>query len=218
MPHRDDILKAALTRAGIAPSVIGPALEIDTVLQAWRRRMTQRELGARAIADLGLDIDLADLDVLIAIRAPANEFGAREGETMVATVATRLGIDPSRASRLVADLIRSGHAVRAVSQSDARRTIVELTPRGAALVERVRRYKFLVMGEFLQGWTPQEIAEFVPLLRRFSAWTEQAGPERSESLARQIAALRDADLQADMSADMGADRGASPGADTPRTP
>ena len=193
MPLRDDTIRTDLVAAGIAPEVLESAIAIDAVLQNWRRRFAKRELGARAIADLALEIDLAQLDVMMAIRADAREFGDGEDETMVGTVAARLGIDPSRASRLVADLIRLGHVRRAVSQTDARRTIVELTGKGAATVAKVRRYKFLIMGSFLQGWTADEIATFLPLLERFSAWSEAGTDATSPALARQIAQLRDTD-------------------------
>ncbi len=110
---------------------------------------------------------------------------------MVATVATRLHIDPSRASRLVSELISKNLARRAVSQQDARRTIVELTDHGKSIVEAVRRFKFLVMGEFLSGWTEEERKTFVPLMERFVAWTDEAGaigPERFEHEVAEIAA------------------------------
>lgn len=190
MPQRDDTFRTDLIAAGIAPEVLDPAIAIDAVLQTWRRRFAKRELGARAIADLALDIDLAQLDVLMAIHADAREFDDGAGETTVGTVAARLGIDPSRASRLIADLIRTGHVRRAVSQTDARRTIVVLSDSGATTVEKVRRYKFLIMGSFLQGWTAEEITTFLPLLERFSVWSETSGTPSPE-LADRIARLRD---------------------------
>jgi DNA-binding MarR family transcriptional regulator len=191
MDGQNDRLIADLARLGVSPEATHAALEIDGILQRWRRRMLKRELGQRALVDLDLRLDLAQLDVLMAIWAPANEFADDAGdETMVSTVAARLGIDPSRASRLVADVIAQGLARRAVSQRDARRTVVELTEAGLATVQAVRDYKFLVMGEFLQGWSAAEIATFVPLLERFSVWTDQADPGRSPALAARIAALR----------------------------
>ena len=108
-------------------------------------------------------LDLAQLDVLMAVRAPEAEFGTPcdQTETMVSTVASRLGIDPSRASRVTSDLIRQGLVRRAVSQQDARRSVLELTEEGARLVSAVRTYKFLVLGSFLKDWTPEEVATFL---------------------------------------------------------
>ena len=177
MPSRDDDMRKFLCRAGIAPEAIGASLEIDAVLQHMRRRFRKRELGSAALRDLGLacQIDLAQLDVLIAIWAPSNEFGDDAGqETMVSTIADRLGIDPSRASRLVSDLIGLGYLKRGVSQQDARRTIVELTEKGLVTVDAVRTLKFMILGDYLRGWDSAEVEAFLPLLDRFSTWSQEA--------------------------------------------
>ena len=192
MASRDDHMRDFLFRAGIAPSAVDSALEIDAVMQQWRRRWHKRELGASALRHLQLAdrLDLAQLDVLMAIWAPSREFRCKAGqETMVSTVAERLGIDPSRASRLVSDLIAKGLARRAVSQQDARRTIVELTEDGKTIVRAVRRYKYLLMGDFLSGWSQEERDTFLPLFARFSKWTEEAPGMGSERFAEEIAAL-----------------------------
>jgi len=189
-------VSALLRKAGIADATAQAVVEIDALLQNWRRRAMKRELGQRALVDLKIGIDLAQLDVLFAIDAPVDEFGELAGgETMVATVAERLAIDPSRASRVVSEMVDMGHARRAVSQADARRTIIELTDKGQTVVEAVRAYKFLIMGDFLADWTAEELAAFVPMLRRFGHWPDhtQPGAEKYAAeiafLAAQIAAL-----------------------------
>ncbi|WP_245510627.1 MarR family winged helix-turn-helix transcriptional regulator [Antarcticimicrobium sediminis] len=192
MASCDDGMRDYLYRAGIDPEAVESALEIDAVMQQWRRRFRKRELGASALRDLQLAdwLDLAHLDVLIAISAPANEFGDREGqETMVCTVAERLAIDPSRASRLVSDLISKKLARRTVSQQDARRTIVELSENGKAVVRAVRQYKFLLMGDFLTGWSKEERDRFLPLLDRFSSWTDEAPKMGTAQFSGEVAAL-----------------------------
>ncbi|OWU70454.1 hypothetical protein ATO3_20745 [Marinibacterium profundimaris] len=182
-----------LEKAGIDHRTTEAALDIDASLQQWRRRVSKRELGTAALDAFGLsdEIDLAQLDVLFAISPPLNEFWDDEGtdETMVSTIAARLRIDPSRASRLVSELITKELAQRSVSQRDARRTIVELTERGEAIVFAARRFKFLVLGEFLSGWTDEEIAAFVPLMERFVAWTDDAGRLGRERFAHEISEL-----------------------------
>ncbi|MBW4983549.1 MarR family transcriptional regulator [Mameliella sp. CS4] len=196
MTARDDRLKAQLDRAGIGGEVANAAFDIDAVLQVWRRKVVKRELGLRALEDLGLRLELAELDVLMAVSAPVNEFGEASGEeTMVSTVATRLAIDPSRASRLTSQLIKRGLLRRAVSQQDARRAVLELTDTGIRAVEAVRSYKFLVLGSYLRDWTMEEIQTFLPLLERFSAWSERAACP-SGPVAEEIAKLRD-DLSRD---------------------
>lgn len=182
-------INALLRKAGIAQGTVAAVVGIDALLQNWRRRAMRRELGHRALLDLKIGIDLAQLDVLVAIEAPVDEFGdTANGETMVASVAERLAIDPSRASRVVSEMVAMGYARRAVSQADARRTIIELTPAGRTVVEAVRAYKFLIMGDFLSSWDTDDLQTFVPLLRKFGHWPEHT--ERgSEKFADDIAAL-----------------------------
>lgn len=176
-------LSALLRRAGIDASTADAVMDIDGMLQQWRRRTMKRELGLRALVDLKINMDLAQLDVLVAIEGPAPEFGDPHGEVMVAIVAERLNIDPSRASRLVSEMVDGGYARRAVSQADARRTIIELTERGQAVVEAVRAYKYLIMGASLNQWDKDELAAFVPMLKRFSTWTDgiEAAVEKYDS-------------------------------------
>ena len=182
-------INALLRKAGIAEATVEAVVGIDALLQNWRRRTMKRELGNRALVDLKIGIDLAQLDVLFAIEAPVDEFGEMaSGETMVASVAERLAIDPSRASRVVSEMVEAGYARRAVSQADARRTIIELTETGRAVVEAVRAYKFLIMGDYLSGWSAEELATFMPLLRKFGHWSEHTDPAAAK-FADDIAVL-----------------------------
>jgi len=182
-------INALMRKAGIAEATVDATIEIDALLQNWRRRAQRRELGHRALVDLGIDMDLAQLDVLVSIEAPQDEFGIlSSGETMVATVAERLGIDPSRASRVVSEMVEAGYARRAVSQADARRTIIELTDAGRTIVGAVRAYKFLIMGDFLNSWAPDELTAFLPMLRKFGHWSEHT-ELGAEKFSEDIAAL-----------------------------
>lgn len=177
MPLTDtDDLNALLRKAGINSKTATAVMDVDALLQQWRRRASKREIGHRALHDLKVGIDLAQFDVL-AVIDPAL------GETMVASVAERLGIDPSRASRLVSEMVELGFVRRAVSQADGRRTIIELTDRGRTVVDAVRAYKFLIMGDFLSDWDSAELETFVPLLKRFSTWVDSIEPAAEKHAA-----------------------------------
>lgn len=181
----EDEVARWLARSG-GGDLDGAALALLGTMQRWRRRAARRDLERRAIADLGLKLDVASLDVLTAIWAPVNEFGdVSAQEPTVGTIAQRLGIDPSRASRIVAETIASGYARRAVSQQDARRALVELTETGQAAVLAVRTYKALLLREFLAEWSREELDAFIPLFERFSTWSEQARHGTSEAFRRE---------------------------------
>ncbi len=167
-----------MAQGGLDGAAADAALQLEATMQRWRRRAMKRRLEQRAIEDLGLDLDVPKLDVLSAIEASPAEFDQPDdSETMVGTIAARLQIDPSRASRLITDLISSGHVRRAVSQRDARRTIVELTDEGRNAALEVRAYKVATLGDFLSSWSRDEIETFIPLFDRFSRWSEGREPE-----------------------------------------
>ncbi|WP_254695435.1 MarR family winged helix-turn-helix transcriptional regulator [Oceanicola sp. D3] len=190
MGDRDTEVVRKLEQVGVDESLARSALDLDAVLQRWRRRVFKRELGIRAVQELGLKVELAELDALIAVWRPSNEFGDEvSGETTVGSVANRLGIDPSRASRLTTELIRKGLIRRGVSQEDARRAILEVTPDGGRIVKAVRAFKFYTLGNFLKSWTEEEVRTFVPLLERFSSWSD-APEDPSGRIAAEIADLR----------------------------
>ena len=172
-----------LRQAGIAEQTLQAALQIDVVMQTWRRRAMKRELGSRALQDLKVGIDLPHLDVLMAIVGYGSLGNEDTTEVMVGTVAERLNIDPSRASRIVSEMVDQGFARRAASQADARRTIIELTPRGRAVVDAVRTYKYLIMGDFLASWTSEDVSELVRLLGRFGSWMDEIAPSTARHVA-----------------------------------
>jgi DNA-binding MarR family transcriptional regulator len=188
MPHKQDHIQSLLHSVGADPAVIDAVVRVDDVIQEWRRKMTKRELGHRAIEKLSLPLDLAQLDVLFAISSPGYGADDADSETMVGTVAERLGIDPSRASRMVADMVSSGYARRAVSQIDGRRAIVELTDKGLAITQAVRSYRWLMLADYLAGWPKEDIAIFVPLLERYTEWFSDFA-DREERLGDEISAL-----------------------------
>ena len=138
---------------------LAQSLDTPTSRSANTRVIRLRHNDAKALAETLGDIS----------EGLKNQEG---GETTVGTVATRLGIDPSRASRLTTELIRKGLVRRGVSQEDARRAILEATTEGDRIVQAVRAFKFYTLGSFLKSWTKEEVSTFLPLLERFSTWSD----------------------------------------------
>ena len=91
------------------------------------------------------------------------------GEVTVGTVADRLGIDPSTASRLVADATREGYLARSSSARDGRRSCLTLTEAGRELVRASRQFQRQAFLEATADWTAAERAEFGRLFVRFAA-------------------------------------------------
>lgn len=100
-------------------------------------------------------------------------------EATIGKVAEELNVDPSTASRLIADTIRDGYALRQPSQRDGRRAVLQLTSQGVNLVQDATAFQLQVMRDAMQGWTEQEKQEFSRLFLRFSEALSKASEEQT---------------------------------------
>ncbi|HEY2593524.1 MAG TPA: MarR family transcriptional regulator [Chloroflexota bacterium] len=129
-----------------------------------RRSVTRRELGKRMAPLLGD----GDLSHVMAVDAVDEASEDSRGGVTVGTVAERLGVDPSRASRLVASAIRAGYLARVASQDDGRRSLLQLTEAGRALVETMHAHRQAEFGRAMRDWPERDRQEFARLLTRFT--------------------------------------------------
>lgn len=178
--------EASYRKAGFSPEAAEAIVKIDAAMTKMRRSMTRRELVIEILKELDPGLDLAGLDVMGAVMHwhPENETDASR-EVTVGTVAERLGIDPSRASRIVADVVERGYIRRAASQADSRRIVLEPTAKGIAFGDEWRRRKSEVLIAALKDWSEDELLIFARLVDRFSTWGK-----------RGMAILRQADSDA----------------------
>jgi DNA-binding MarR family transcriptional regulator len=109
-----------------------------------------------------------DLSRVLVAQAVHDGLADPDAEVTVGTVAERLAIDPSTASRLVADAVRDGYLARSASAHDARRARLALTEAGRALVEASRRFQRQVFLEATAGWPAAERDAFARLFVRFA--------------------------------------------------
>lgn len=86
----------------------------------------------------------------------------------VGLMAQRLGIEPSRASRMTAGAIHAGLVRRIASQTDGRSSHLELTPEGSKALEKIQRFRMRFFAQLMSEWSDQECAEFGRLLIRFT--------------------------------------------------
>lgn len=114
----------------------------------------------------GKTVEVSRIMVAEAVAAGPEEPGQ---EMTVGVVASRLGIDPSTASRLVMETINAGYLSRATSQADSRRLRLELTDAGRELVEAAHHYQRVVFEYVTREWSEQERQEFARLLSKFVA-------------------------------------------------
>ena len=114
----------------------------------------------------GQAIELSRILVTEAVAAGPVEPGQ---EITVGVVAERLGIDPSTASRLVAETVGAGYLTRLPSHTDSRRLCLELTDAGRTLVANAHQYQRSVFEYVTRDWTEAERQVFAGLLVKFVA-------------------------------------------------
>lgn len=132
-----------------------PVAEVEAAMIAIRRRQTRRTF---AVESGGPD---PVQEVLDAIEAA--------GPTPVGVngIATALGVDQPRASKLVAAAVAAGLLRREADQADGRRTNLTLTPAGRAQLEAVHTHRRTHFAAAMDDWTADDRATFATLLTRF---------------------------------------------------
>ena len=99
----------------------------------------------------------------------AHDDDPARGAASVGTVADALGIDPSTASRLVAETIRDGYLSRTAAPADARRARLALTPAGRDLAGGARAYQRAIFERLTRDWPADERDRFATAFVAFAA-------------------------------------------------
>jgi DNA-binding MarR family transcriptional regulator len=89
-------------------------------------------------------------------------------EMTVGNLADALLVDPSVASRMATDCITHGYLVRVASQQDGRRTVVQLTDEGSALLGHFRNQHRQAFEYVTRDWPRAERLEFARLLIKYA--------------------------------------------------
>ena len=153
-PGSDEHEDALLAAAGEALFRLG---------RTFGRALPGRQPKDRA----GRPVELSRIQAVLAVIA--YEATAPHDAASVGTVADALGIDPSTASRLVAETIRDGYLSRAAAPGDARRARLTPTPAGRDLADDARAYQRAVFARLTQGWPADEREGFAVRFVAFAA-------------------------------------------------
>ncbi|MFJ4381734.1 MarR family winged helix-turn-helix transcriptional regulator [Streptomyces albidoflavus] len=144
---------------------------VEAAMTRIRRRQSRRSLARSAVEGAGPPVDLTTLAVIDAVDEGTGEGGR---DVTVGFVADRLAVDPSRASRIVADAVKSGFVRRVASQEDGRRSCLELTGSGEQAVAAAHRTRQGFYASLLGDWEPGEQREFARLLTKFVRSLDEA--------------------------------------------
>lgn len=135
---------------------------IGSAMARMRLMIGRRFIGNLVLSRVGGGMELSHLDVVGTVR----RLQASQ-EATVGAIAEELRVDPSRSSRIVADLVRQGLLKREVSQEDARRTIVVITPVGQDLLKKADEVKRDTIREIVADWPAEDVERFAELYDRF---------------------------------------------------
>ncbi|MBF6236872.1 winged helix-turn-helix transcriptional regulator [Nocardia otitidiscaviarum] len=126
---------------------------IERAMVAIRRRQNRRSL-----APPGEPTGQA-FDVLDAVESLP--------DATVSTVASALGADQPRVSRLITSAVDAGYVQRVADQRDGRRSRLALTDAGLAVVTAAHHRRAQTFAAAMAGWTAAERTQFATLLTRF---------------------------------------------------
>ena len=189
--HGDQDLADLARSHGLSEAAAEAVAAIDAVMSKVRRSVQRRDFGRLILARIDPSLELGHLDAIIALGAVASD--TPQDEATVGVIAERMGIDPSRASRISADLVERGYAFRVASQLDARRICLKLTAKSERLVTAVRQTKWRIFAGSLTQWNEQDLVTFAVLLERFAGWAmDEAEMRRAADAVKQ--AMDEAEL------------------------
>jgi DNA-binding MarR family transcriptional regulator len=149
-----------LKRADRSVSVQDDVLAISHTMTRMRIMIGRRVIGRTAIAKLAPGLDLSHLDVLDVVHRT-------QGDATVGSIAEGMRLDPSRGSRLVADMVGRGLLQRDVSQEDGRRSVIVVTALGRSILEDMRDAKIAIIKDVVSDWPQEDVAAFAALFDRF---------------------------------------------------
>jgi DNA-binding MarR family transcriptional regulator len=103
----------------------------------------------------------------------ALEALVRRGPSTLNALAAELRLDKSTASRVVAALQRKGYVARATHPGDARAVLLDATPAGRRLHDRIRGDRIAERRELLAGSPPEVRAGIIDIMRRLADTTRR---------------------------------------------
>jgi DNA-binding MarR family transcriptional regulator len=97
----------------------------------------------------------------------------RRGPSTLNALAAELSLDKSTASRVVSALRRKGYVGRAAHPSDARAVLLDVTPAGRRLHDRLRHDRVVERAALLAGFPPKVRQGIVDVMRRVATATRE---------------------------------------------
>ena len=161
-------IKATLEASGFSEDIAIALLSLDADHFQYVRRVMKGDVPQNLMAELNAGVELSHFHALSAIMRIQNGYGrAAPQEVTVGLMAEDLNLDPSRASRIAADLVERGLVARGVSQEDGRRSVLVPTEAAQVLLEGFLMAKWQRTMRLFASWDEDDIVTFSRLFGRY---------------------------------------------------
>ena len=178
-PRYQERVHDSLLSAGFSEDSAIALLSLDLDQFHYMRRVMKGDVPAMLMRELNSGLEATQFHALTAITRIQCGIGRDAAtEATVGLLAEELNVDPSRASRIVADLVDRGYLERAASQQDGRRSILTLTQAAVKLFEAFRMRKWQKTMSVFKDWPEADILSFARLFARYSDDMRTAYPAR----------------------------------------
>lgn len=168
-PRHTDRIKADIAAAGFSDGTAAALLAFDAQHFQYVRLVMNGDVPRTLMEDLHSGLEATQFHALSAIlRIQTGHGRAQPQEVTVGLFAEELNLDPSRASRIAADLVERGLLTRAVSQQDGRRSVLVPTEAACTLMEAFVQAKWQRTLRLFASWSEADIAAFTTLFGRFT--------------------------------------------------
>jgi DNA-binding MarR family transcriptional regulator len=159
---------ATLQAQGFSGEAATALMALDAENFRYVRRVQKGDVPRSLMRELGTDLEATHLQALGAVlRIECGHGRDMPQEVTVGLLAEEMNLDPSRASRIAADLVEKGLVLRAVSQEDGRRSVLVTTQEAGALMDAFLRAKWQRTMRLFEDWPEDDIISFAKLFARY---------------------------------------------------
>lgn len=178
-PRRlNDHIKSRLQVAGFSEAAAQALLAFDADHFRNVRRVMKGDVPQSLMAEIGAGLEVTQFHALSAIMRIWGGDGRPAQEATVGLLAEELALDPSRASRIAADLVERGLVERSVSQEDGRRSVLVPTEAAWALLDSFLQAKWQRTMRLFATWPEEDILTFTRLYGRYIEGMHDLYPAR----------------------------------------
>jgi len=176
--HQEQV-QTTLREAGFSEATAAALVAMDTDHFQYVRRVMKGDVPQTLMQELNARLESTQFQALTSILRIQNGYGrARAQEVTVGLLAEEMNLDPSRASRIAADLVERGLVARTVSQQDGRRSVLVTTEAARVLLESFLRAKWQKTIRLFSTWSEADIMAFADLFGRYvQGMREQYPPQ-----------------------------------------